>query len=102
MIYHHFELFLNLYLLSIAKNSATSDLCLLILFHDYIRDKSLSSSLSSKDHQELDQLVWVVAGSHESKGYVVVFKMKEVESKVFLKMEQVIGPHFLQLSYVVI
>ena len=61
MVDHHLKLLLDLLLLPVPQDPIVRDLRLLILLHYDVRHKSLNSLLASDYHEELDELVGIIA-----------------------------------------
>jgi len=58
---HHLELLLDLLLLPVPQDPIVRDLRLLILLHYDVGHKSLNPLLPSDYHEELDELVYIIA-----------------------------------------
>lgn len=78
MINHHLELLLYLLLLSVSEDPIVGDLRLLILLHYDVGHKSLNPLLPPEDHEQLDELVGIIASCEQSEGHVVILQVQEI------------------------
>lgn len=78
MVDHHLELLLDLLLLPVPQDPIVRDLRLLILLHYDVGHKSLNPLLPPEDHEELDELVGIIASCEQSEGHIVILQVQEI------------------------